>query len=46
MGEFFVFVLIVFSAIWGSVFLGTFVKRLSGREDRGSDADAGACVAL
>ncbi len=29
MGEFFAFILIVFSAIWGSVFLGAYVKAFS-----------------
>lgn len=37
MGEFALVMLIVFSAVWGSVFLGAYVKRLSRDHDARPD---------
>jgi len=35
--EFFYFILIIFSAVWGSIFLGAYVKRLYGDRDSRPD---------
>ena len=35
--EFFFFVMIIFSAVWGSIFLGAYVKRLYGDHDSRSE---------
>jgi len=35
--EFFFFIMIIFSAVWGSIFLGAYVKRLYGDHDSRSD---------